>query len=143
MATYYCHECVRRYRLHLPVDPSTGSASSYQLDKFVKHVAPTGTYAVNSVFDDKDWQTYKDYMVTTAASGCLEVDDMGRENLIFFAGERTGLRYDHGNPTATCSGVKLVCTADSSRFHAFPSDFEAESRVCSICGQPVPFWPSA
>lgn len=112
--------------------------SSYQVEKFIKHTAPTGLYPVNSVFEHRDWPTVKDYFVVTAASGCLEIDDQGRKNLIYFAGRKVGLRYENGVFTAPCSGVKLVCTEDAWRIHGFPSEFHPESRQCAACGRAVP-----
>lgn len=141
MSTYYCHECARQYRHISPVDPSALTANQYQLDKFVKHTAPTGVYPTNSVFYDNSWSGYQNYMVTVAASGCLEVDNYGRKNLIYFAGEETGLRYDNGSFTAPCSGVMLVCGESVGYVHAFPIDFSPESRICAQCGKLVPFDP--
>jgi hypothetical protein len=142
MSTYYCHLCCRTLGLIAPADASAINASGYVLEKFIKHTAPTGTYPVNSVFDNTDWHKYKDYAVVTAASGCLEIDDQNRKNLIYFAGERTGLRYDNGQFTCPCSGVKLVRAENVTRLHPFPSDFHPESRQCANCGVPVPFDPS-
>lgn len=142
MPTYYCYECARLHEYVTPVDPAALPATQYQLDKYVKHTAPTGVYPTNSVFNDPSWSGYRSHMVAAAASGCLQIDDQGRKNLIYFAGKETGLRYDNGVFTAPCSGVALVCGENSGRFHAFPSEFHPESRKCSCCGQPVPFDPS-
>lgn len=139
MPTYYCYECARLHGHISPVDASAVSANSYQLGKFIKHTAPTGNYPVNSIFNDPDWSSYQDFMVTTANSGCLEVDDQGRSNLIWFAGEETGLRYDSGMYSASCSGVKVVLAENSGTIHAFPSDFHPESKTCGHCGKSVPY----
>jgi len=88
MPTYYCHICARNQNLVTPVNPTGLTANQYQLDKFLKHTAPTGVYSTNSVFDDKQWTDYEEYMVTTTASCCLEIDDQGRKNLIYFAGKK-------------------------------------------------------
>lgn len=141
MATYYCHECARRYGRVDPADTSELSADEYQLEQFVKHTAPTGVYPTNSVFHDGTWETYRDFVVTTAVSGCLEIDARGRNNLIYFAGKETGLRYENGAFTSLCSGVKVVCSESAGRIHAFPSNFHAESQTCADCGRPVPFDP--
>ncbi len=141
---YFCHRCARHLGLISPVDPSAlePPTSDYQLKKFIKHSAPTREYDnTNSVFDDPSWETHKDYMVSTAASGCLEIDDRNRKNIIFFAGERTGLRYDKGSFSAVCSGIKLVFSEDSANIHQLPSDFTPESKLCEQCGVCVPFDP--
>ena len=141
MPRYYCYECARLNGLISPVDPSTFGDPDYQLEKFVKHTAPTGVYPLNSIFHDPTWTSYKNYMVTTSASGCLEVDDNNRKNLIYFAGEETGLKYINGVFTALCSGVKLVCSENVGRVHGFPIDFHPESKNCALCGRCVPFDP--
>jgi hypothetical protein len=141
MSTYYCHRCARRAGHVTPVTPPAAPGGQYQLDKYVKHTQPTGVYPVNSVFADPSWGAYQNHLVAAAASGCLEIDTQGRKNLIFFAGEQTGLRYDNGHFTAPCSGVKVVCGEDAAKVHGFPSDFQPESRACATCGEPVPFDP--
>lgn len=90
MPTYYCYKCVRELGLVPPVnDPTALTASQYQLDKFIKHTAPTGVYTTNSVFLDSSWSTYQHYIVTTASSGSLEIDDQGRKTLFtLLAGTR-------------------------------------------------------
>lgn len=138
---YYCYKCARDCGHITPVDPSRLNATKYQFDKFIKHTAPTGVYHRNSVFDADDWATYERYCVTTAASGCLEVDDQGRKNLIWFAGERVGLLDDGQSFRAPCSGIKLVCCEDEARLHPFATDFRPESRTCEKCGARVPYDP--
>lgn len=141
--TYYCHKCARLKGYISPIDPSELERSQYQLEKFIKHTAPDRAYPTNSVFNDSNGETYQSYMVSAAASGCLEIDDQGRKNLIYFAGKETALRYEDGIFAATCSGVTVVCGESSGHIHAFPSDFHPESRNCDCCGDSVPFDPLA
>jgi hypothetical protein len=141
LKTYYCHQCARELGLVTPADASAMTASGYLLEKYIKHTAPTGIYPVNSIFQSSDWQKYKSYALLTAASGCLEIDDQNRKNLIYFAGEKTGMRYDGGVFTCHCSGVKLVCAENVVRMHPFPSDFQPEAQQCANCGALVPFTP--
>src|SRR5689334_7580821 len=99
MPKYYCHECARICGYVAPGIPSSGliPATVYQLDKYIKHTAPSGIYSLNSVFNDPSWGIYQNYMIAGAASGCLQIDDAGRKNLLFFAGEETGLTYQSGS----------------------------------------------
>lgn len=141
MPTYYCHECARRNGLISPVMPVSGLApasGAYSLEHFIKHTAPTGVYDINSVFNDPSWPTYQNYMIAGAASGCLEIDDRGRKNLLFFAGKETGLTFQSGRPTISCSGVIVVCSETSGKIHAFPNSVPAESQRCASCGGLVP-----
>jgi hypothetical protein len=140
MPTFYCHECARKNNLIAPVMPVSGlaPASGYPLEKFIKHTAPTGVYAVNSVFNDPSWPTYQNYLVAGAASGCLQIDDIGRKNLLFFAGKETGFTFQSGVSPVSCSGVIVVCSERSGRVHAFPNALPAESQNCALCGRLVP-----
>jgi hypothetical protein len=140
MTTYFCHECARKYGHVSPVTPSSGlgPTTSYQLGKFIKHTVGTSGYNLNSVFNDPLWSTYQDYLVAGTASGCLQIDDKGRKNLIFFAGKETGLQYQSGVFSASCSGVVVVCSEDAGKIHAFPSDLAAESQICQFCYRPTP-----
>lgn len=141
MPTYYCHECARKHNLIAPTMPVSGlvpDSGTYSLEKFIKHTAPTGVYAVNSVFNDPNWATYQNYLVAGAASGCLQIDDRGRKNLLFSAGQETGLTFQSGAPTISCSGVIVVCSETSGKIHAFPNALPAESQKCAMCGKLVP-----
>src|SRR5947208_15019894 len=89
MPTYYCHECARKHNLIAPIMPVSGlipASGTYSLGKFIKHTAPTGVYAVNSVFNDPSWATYQNYLVAAAASGCLQIDDSGTQEPPFLCG---------------------------------------------------------
>ena len=141
MPKYYCHTCCRASGLIAPVDPSALPPGPYQLGKFVKHTAPSSVHSVNSIFHDPDWSAYEQYLVNTAASGCLEIDDQNRKNLILFAGQEVGLLKVNGVFRAPCSGVKLVCSEDAVKAHGFPIAFEPQSRTCESCTGSVPFDP--
>jgi hypothetical protein len=143
--TYYCHNCARKLGHVAPVAPSTLGVSTYpnqyQLDKFIKHTTSTGLYPNYSFFQDPTWGSYLGHLVSTLASGCLEIDDAGRKNLIFFAGSTTGMQFMNGQFVAPCNGVMAVLTESSTHCHAFPSHFHPESQTCATCGTPVPYDP--
>jgi hypothetical protein len=134
-----------------PIPPSTlesyrgdGStnASQYQLEKYMKHTAPSGCYAINSVFDNPTWDNYQNYLICASASGCMEVDDYGRKRYIWHAGSTTGIQYNNGQFESTCSGITVVLAENVSHVHAYPYNFHPESRPCAKCGRLVPFDPS-
>jgi hypothetical protein len=114
------------------------ASGTYLLEKFIKHTVPTSVYEINSVFNDPSWPTYQNYLVAGPASGCLQIDDRGRKNLLFFAGKETGLTFQSGRPTIHCSGVIVVCSETSGKIHAFPNDLPAESQKCALCKKLVP-----
>lgn len=139
MSTYYCHDCSISLGLIVPQIPTSLTGTNYQLERYIKHTAPTGTYFVNSVFDDP--LAYSGYIVTGTMSGFLEVDDRNRNNLIWYAGERTGVEYRNGVFVAPTNGVKIVLSQDYSKIHAFPIvDNPCTVNYCANCGKPLPMW---
>jgi hypothetical protein len=141
MNQYYCHQCAISNGLVVPANPNTLTGTSYQLGKFIKHTAPTGTYPLNSVFDDPTYDTYSRYIVSGTASGLLEIDDLGRKNFVWFAGQRTGAEYQNGVFIAPASGVKIVLPEDYTKLHAFPITTSPGSiSNCVSCGKILPLW---
>jgi len=141
MPQYFCHQCAISNKLVIPVEPFTFTGTSYQLDKFIKHTAPTGIYQINSVFDDPTYTTYHDYIVTGTISGMLEIDDRGRKNLIWYAGRETGAEYQNDVFIAPASGVKIVWPEDDQKLHAYPITYSPGAiNYCQICGTPMPQW---
>jgi hypothetical protein len=140
MPLYYCHECASASGLINPVLPMSGLAptSGYPLQKFLEHTVSGMTGKLKSIFNDGSWAAYQDFMVDAVNSGCLEVDDMNRKNLIVLADKGTGVSFQGGNFVASCSGVKVVLSEVSGHIHAFPFNIIAESQVCATCGRRVP-----
>src|SRR3972149_3632859 len=97
MPKYYCHDCMKTLGLITPMSPTNPTATQYQLDKFLKHTTPTGNYALNSVFSDPSISAYSGYLVNAGASGCLEVDDYGRKNIVWIAGSPIGITIQGGS----------------------------------------------
>jgi hypothetical protein len=108
VANYYCFSCAPVISGGSSVQTSDLTASDYQLEKFMKHTAPSSVEKINSVFKTSDFATYRDYVVNSAASACLEVDDRDRHNYIFVAGEITGATFSNDSFVTTCSAVKVV-----------------------------------
>ena len=144
MSTYYCRSCAIANgfidRSLLPTINATGSP--YQLDKFLKHTQ-TGYYAKGAVslFSDPSYDTYQGYIISASLSGCLEIDDKNRRNLVLWAGKQIGVYYDPvtGGVVYPESGVRVALHHDTGSFHAFscnPTGFISSS--CAICGCPLP-----
>lgn len=138
---FYCYSCTPRTTTSSATVPLALPTNPYQLEKFIKHTSPTGVYSINSVFDSTDYAKYRDYIVSAQASGCLQIDDNGRRNYIFYAGEKTGAQYHNGTFAMPSSGVVLVLSADAAKIHAFPSSHTPNTQVCCVCGKPVPSYP--
>lgn len=140
MSKFFCHLCSVS-GLITPELPTSLTGTFYQLEKYIKHTAPTGTYPLNSIFIDPTYNTYSGYIVTGTMSGLLEIDERGRKNYIWYAGETTGAEYRNGIYVAPTNGIKIVLPEDSTRLHAFPILAQANViNYCLNCGAPIPMW---
>lgn len=142
MIKHYCRNCGLSLGLIQYVDPITdftGSVGSYKFDKYFKHTSlPVSASSVISVFDQTDYDTYRDYIISTAISGSVEIDDKGRTNLIWFAKKPTGQATQLGQPNQSTDGVKLVLHDNPLKIHAFPTGSSGfSSAKCDGCGDPV------
>lgn len=138
MSLYYCHSCNSQLGIIVPADPASLTGTQYQLDKFIKHTAPTGAYPVNSVFDTPRYDDIKDYWLRTTASGAVEVDHLGRKNLIYFADKSTGVTLINQQPVASGDAIKVVLPELEKKVHLYPVTTTGMSlRTCSQCGNPI------
>ena len=140
MPIHYCHDCSRMSGLITPLPLASGPAptSGYQLDKYVEHTVSGMTGKLKGIFNSGSWEAYQGYMVDAINSGCLEIDDQNRKNLVILAGKETGVTFQSGEFVAPCSGVKVVLSELSGRIHGFPFDVIKESQVCAGCGRRIP-----
>jgi hypothetical protein len=133
MSIYCCHNCGHsRFG-----SPSTGKLldTPYQLEKFIKHTIPSTGYDRASVFRDPSTQAFGNYWVNARASGCYEIDDMGRCNIIWFASSTVGDLYENGKAGLPEDAVKLVLFSNPQRMHAYPvSSTTVSTGFCSDCG---------
>lgn len=139
MSTYYCHNCGILLGLLQPIDPITNlTGSVVTLQKFYKHTVPSSAPGIISTFEQPDYQTYKDYIVNSSASGSVERDDRGRVNIVWCAGRQTGFTYINGVLQSPTDGVKLVLHTDRARMHAYPTGSVGFAfQVCANCGRPI------
>ena len=138
MAHYYCHNCSRILGLVNPEIPTTLTGTSYQLEKFTKHTAPTGSYPYNSIFSDPSYEIYQNYIVTTMVSGSVQVDDLGRTNLIYLAGKEVGATYENDELIVPADAVCVVLNDNECRIHGYPLNSTAfVTACCENCGIPV------
>ncbi len=138
MSKYYCHRCSVLLGIVSPEVPVSLTGTSYQLEKFIKHTAPTGTYPINSVFSDPSYEGYRNYVVTTTVSGSAYIDDRGRTNLLYFAGDRIGATYENGHLLIPADTVVVVFHDNEWKLHAFPvSSNSFQQSICQNCGFPI------
>lgn len=138
MNQYYCHACAIRCGKLKPADPIELTGTQYQLEKFIKHTAPSTTYPLNSVFTGPASESYRNYIVTAVASGCVQIDG-NRTNIVWVASATTGFTSRNGSFVARNDAVKVVFHDDQFKIHGFPSgSTEFGSATCIDCGKPVP-----
>lgn len=137
MSQYFCHSCGISLGHVTPSVSGNISGNAYQLEKFIKHTAPTGSYAMNSVFDDPTYSNYRDYTVSGVYSGCLEIDSYNRKNMVWYAGKQIGLTYS-GSFTVPESGVKVVLHHDQTKIYSYPFT-PPQALKCQHCGAVIAF----
>jgi hypothetical protein len=139
MSTHYCHECAITLGHLRPLEPATNLTGSINtLKKYFKHTVPPASGSVISVFDQPDYDAYKDYVVTTLASGSVEVDSSGRYNILWVAGKQTGFTFINGVAQGPTDAVKVVLHTNPESIHAFPTgSVEFISATCARCGNPI------
>jgi hypothetical protein len=140
MKTYYCHQCAKQKGLI--EDPPTGKKvnSLYQYDKYEKHTQIDSSYRLQSIFSDTSTSVYADYMVSAMMEGAVEIDDLGRKNLIWCAGKHNGFRVEAGNIVRPTDAVKVVLSSVSSSVHAYPENSTSfNAGKYAECGRPIVF----
>jgi hypothetical protein len=136
MPKHFCHACALRANYINPVEPGlvNPTGSQYLLEKFVRHTAPLDYKGKLSVFNSPDYSSYSDYSVTASLSGCAQIDDLGRTNLVWYAGKHVGITYENGKYSLPNDGIKLVFHDNSLKIHPFSVNIAQEYiKRCQIC----------
>ena len=134
---YLCHQCAADRQL-LNSPPADLLATSYQLDKYLKHTTPDPKYRVQSIFDSTDSQVYRGYVVESLAAGSVELDAQGRTNIVWTAGSPTGFRLEFGRLIAPMDAVKVVLSTSTATIHAFPARATTFIQAhCAHCGRSI------
>lgn len=135
VSVFYCHRCGAEEGFLRQASTGGFLQSSYQLQKFMKHTIPSTVHDVASVFNDPSTQTYANYIVNTFASGCIEIDDRNRLNVMWVAGKQVGMKLEKGVPVLPADAVKLVLSTDPQKVHAYPvSSTTLSTGFCFKCG---------
>lgn len=137
---HYCHRCAVRRGLSVTAKTENLFDTPYQWGKIAKHTTLGNYPGTVSIFANQGTASYRDYVVNTAGSGWVEVDQWERTNLIWLAGTTTGTIYVGNQFLMPADGVKLVLYGNELKIHAYPSRV-IPSTVCSDCGSPIPYEP--
>lgn len=135
MSKYYYHKCAEILDL-IPANTEFNyTGSIVQLAKFIKHTMPTASHKINSVIQSNDYNQFKNYMVNSICSGSVEIDNQGRMNIVWVAGEKTGATYLNGSFLTDNNSVKVVKSWDCNEIHGYPtSSSDLELKIYSNCG---------
>jgi len=123
-------------------DVNTGypnEPSSEQLKKIGKHITESTGYSVQSIFTSTEALDYADHIVNSQDPGVVEIDGLGRRDIIWFADRKIRRTFRYGDPDGgPLRGVVLVLSSDPGRAHKFPFDLRSLTRVpCGKCGKLV------
>ncbi len=135
----YCHACAILRQVLIPNKAFTLTGTEYQLEKYIKHTAPTSTYNFNSVFTRPASATYSGFIVSAMAAGNVLVDDQGRKTITWIASAQTGFMLKNGLFVGPTDAVKVVYVYDKDKMHGFPIETPAlRVAYCKCCGLPIP-----
>jgi hypothetical protein len=132
--------CALAEKIYSPVESEQLdlARTQYQLQKFIKHTTPENLAGLVSVFENPTYKQYKVYTVNTSASGSVEIDDRGRTNVVWYAGNDIGITYQNGSFVTTSDTVKVVLHSNAYKIHSFPVDsFVYEKKKCEKCGRDI------
>jgi hypothetical protein len=138
---YYCHDCGVISGTLRPIDPVKLTGSKYQLGKFLKHTTPCSLADYNTVFTSSAAsEAYLNYVVTTVASGHIQVDDQNRVNVIWVASRDIGVGLQGGSFVGPTDAVKVVLHDKPHKIHAFPiNSSKLKAASCARCGRTIPY----
>jgi len=137
---YFCHNCAeqRGFIEHLPIGKVI--KTPYQYSKYRKHTELDSDYSIQSVFSDPSTSVYADYIVNAMLEGAVEIDELGRKNIIWCAGKPTGFQYKAGHIIRPTDAVKVVLSSAEHSIHIFPDNSTCfNTGVCHECGNPIVF----
>jgi len=73
--------------------------------------------------------------VSALLAGSVEVDNAGRANVIWVAGQQVGFRLEFGRVIQPENAVKAVLSATTSAMHAYSAaSTEFVGAICLQCG---------
>ena len=134
----YCHSCAGTRGLLYPL-PADMLATTYQLEKYVKHTLPHSRHTVQGVFTSTEAAVYATYIIATQAAGGVVVDTWNRYSIVLCAGRTVGYHYEHGQLVAPADAIQLVLSSDAGRLHAYPVRSAAVAGLaCATPGCPRP-----
>lgn len=141
MSTYYCHGCAAfNGFLRPPLKGDSLTDNVYKLHKYIKHTNPSSSSGYKTTVTGVASETYQNLVLTTVASGHVQVDNHNRINIVWIGSESTGIALQGGRFVGDVSAFKVVCSSDSNKIHGFPiAVTELRSATCAQCRRTIPY----
>jgi len=120
MSSYFCHDCAVANGFLRP--PSKGDSLTdnvYKLDKYIKHTIPRSSSSYKTIVTGIASESYQNLVLTTVASGHVQVDGHNRVNIVWIGSESTGIGLQGGRFVGDVGAFKVVCHSDSNKIHGF------------------------
>jgi hypothetical protein len=139
MAGNLCWICAESEGFLTRIDSGSVLATTYQLDKFIKHTQPKWVVSgINSLFTDPSTGAYANYVVTSLVSGSVALDQYMQPTFIWYAGGTIGATYVDGVYQFPNDAVKVVLPFNDQKIHAYSvSSTGYNARKCSRCGTSI------
>jgi hypothetical protein len=92
MSSYFCHDCaVANGFLRPPPKGDSLTDNVYKLDKYIKHTIPLSSSSYKTIVTGIASESYQNLVLTTVASGHVQVDGHNRVNIVWIGSESTGI----------------------------------------------------
>jgi len=134
---YYCPDCANSLGLLPRKMPPSLFNSSYQIGKVEKHTTLTATSGWLSIFTSATPEAYHGYVLSAVLSGCVEVDQKGKQ-FIWFADTPPGITHKDGQYHASANAVRVVWPENDTKVHAYPVDLSTPPKRCTSCDRLLP-----
>jgi len=86
-----------------------GSVEQY--GSHYKHTVPESRFPIQPVFSDPSTSAYGDHLVNAILAGAVEIDDLGRTNIIWAAGRETDCGNEFGHLIQPADAMKVVLSS--------------------------------
>jgi len=120
MDRFYCAKCVDKLGLRPSITILDLLESTYQRDKHEKHIKPSSSYCVQTVFDNNSTQYYEECVREVFEHGALQIQNRGTSIIFCPSTQSTlGSKYKWGEYVGRANTVIVVKTSDTQSVHAF------------------------
>jgi hypothetical protein len=103
MSSYFCHDCaVANGFLRPPPKGDSLTDNVYKLDKYIKHTIPLSSSSYKTIVTGIASESYQNLVLTTVASGHVQVDGHNRVNIVWIGSGEYRDRASRGKICRRC-----------------------------------------